>query len=148
MQKSSSIAEVMEMKQENFHDHRSYLRNIYTERNKDEERAPLQFSKAVWFNFGIGEELVGGVLQKKEHKNEVWLRYTHDITEVPRKVSFYKKSGVSFTVHAPAPLYSKYPLPIKAAKATDLQRLSMYVPHTLRCMYIGLPTVEDECESE
>ena len=63
-------------------------------------------------------------------------------------VSFYKKSGVSFTVHAPAPLYSKYPLPIKAAKATDLQRLSMYVPHTLRCMYIGLPTVEDECESE
>ena len=90
VQKSSSIAEVMEMKQENFHDHRSYLRNIYTERNKDEERAPLQFSKAVWFNFGIGEELVGGVLQKKEHKNEVWLRYTHDITEVPRSFLLQK----------------------------------------------------------
>ena len=95
------MVEVMEMKQENFHDHRSYLCNIYTERNKDEERAPL----------GLYES------------------------------SFYKKSAVSFTVHAPAPLYSKYPLPIKAAKATDLQRLSMYVPHTLRCRYIGLPTV-------
>ena len=44
VQKSSSIVEVMEMKQENFHDHRSYL---CTERNKDEERAPLEFCKAV-----------------------------------------------------------------------------------------------------
>lgn len=41
----------------------------------------------------------------------------------------------------------KYPLSIKAAKATDLTKLaSLYVPATAENMYTGLQTVEDDSE--
>ena len=61
---------------------------MYVERNKDINGLNIEFSKVVWFNFGIGEELVeGNVLQKKKHPLETWLRYSYD----PQKVSYLKK---------------------------------------------------------
>lgn len=140
---ASSKVEVITMQQENFHDHRSHLHSLYTERNKDANGVPLEFTKVVWFNFGIGEESVDGTLEMKEHFNEVWVRYTYDVSEIPRKVSFYKRTRGSISFHAPAQLYRQYPLPIKAAKATDLAKLaSQYVPASIKNMYIGLPTIE------
>lgn len=73
----------IEMQQENFHDHHSYLHNLYTEQNKDASGRPLEFSKVLWFNFGVGEELVNGTLEMKEYFDEVWVRYTHDLLEIP-----------------------------------------------------------------
>ena len=52
------------------------------------------FSKVMWFNFGIGEECVDDVKKRVEHPKVVWVRYTHDVYETPRVISFYKKSHV------------------------------------------------------
>ena len=67
----TSRVEVIEMQQELFHNHQIQLRQIYTEHTKDVNGKPLEFSKVVWFNFGIGEEVVNGVIQKLEHPQEV-----------------------------------------------------------------------------
>ena len=90
--------EVIEMKQEYFRNHRDHLRQMYTERSKAEDGKPLEFSKVMWFNFGIGEECVDGVKKRVEHPKVVWVRYTHDVYETPRVVSFYKKSHVNIQV--------------------------------------------------
>jgi hypothetical protein len=144
---ASSRVEVVEMQQGCFHNHRDHLRHLYTECNKAEDGKPLEFSKVVWFNFGIGEECVNGVLEKREHPKEVWVRYTYDVYETPRRVSFFKKSGVTFHLQHVPPLYENYPLPIKAAKATDLKKLaSKYLPTNASSLYIDLPTVEERSE--
>ena len=67
--------------------------------------------------------------KKREHPKEVWVRYTYDLSETPRKVTFFKKSRFTFHLqHLPPPLYQHYPLPIKAAKAADLKALAtMYL---------------------
>ena len=123
---------------------------IYTEHTKDVDGNPLEFSKVVWFNFGIGEEVVNGVIHQQEHPQEVWVRYTYDVSETPCRVSFYKKSCVNYCLlHLPPPLYQRYPLPIKAAKAADLRKLATeYLPNTGKGMYIDLPAVEDKTDSD
>ena len=102
------------MQQELFCNHQIQLRQLYTERTKDVDGKPLEFSKVVWSNFGFGEEVVNGVIQQREHPQEVWVRYTYDVSEMPRRVSFHKKSRVNYCLlHLPPPLYQRYPLPIK-----------------------------------
>ena len=150
---ATSRVEVIEMKQDCFRNHRDHLRQLYTERNKADDGRPLEFSKVMWFNFGTGEEIVAGDRVEQEHPNEVWVRYTYDPSETPRKVSFYKKSRVNIPLcHLPPQLYQGYPLPIKAAKAADLKKLAtQYLPADTRGMYIDLPTVEEdvkECDSD
>ena len=139
------------MQQEYFREHQKHLHQLYTERNTDIDGRPLEFSKVVWFNFGVGEEPVNGAIEKREHPQQVWVRYTYNPSETPRKVSFYKKSRVNYCLqYPPPPLYEYYPLPIKAAKAADLKKLAVqYLPSSARDMYIDLPVVEgDICESE
>ena len=62
---------VIEMQQENFHDNHSHLRNLYKERNKDANGRPLEFSRVLWFNFGVGEKMMNGTLEMKKHFEEV-----------------------------------------------------------------------------
>ena len=146
---ASSRVEVIEMHQDCFGNHRDHLRHMYTERNKDVEGKPLEFSKVLWFNFGVGEMLVNGAVERRQHPQEVWARYTYDLSETPRRVSFYKKSNFKVHLqHFPPPLYASYPLGIKAAKAADLKKLAMkYLPDTAKDMYLDLPAIELE-ESE
>lgn len=47
--------------------------------------------KVIWF---IGE-ISDGALVQKEHPHDVWVRFTYDPSEVPRKGSFYKVSHYS-----------------------------------------------------
>lgn len=143
---ASSRVEVVEMQQEWFQNHWTHLRQLYTERNKDIDGRPLEFSKIVWFNFGVGEVSICGAVEERMHPQEVWARYSYDLCETPRRVSFYKKSRVRFYQQYLAPLlYDTYPLPIKAAKAADLRKLAMlYLPVTAQEFYIGLPTVSTE----
>ena len=65
-------------------------------------------------------------------------------------VSFYKKSRDNYCLlHLPPPLYQRYPLSIKAAKAADLRKLTTeYLPNTAKGMHIDLPAVEDETDSD
>ena len=89
--------EVIEMQQELFHNHEIQLRNIYTERTKDVDRKSLEFSKVV-----------NGVTQKREHSQEVWVRYTYDVSEMPRRASFHKKSHVNYCIlHLPPTIFIK-----------------------------------------
>lgn len=69
---------------------------MYTERNKAEDGQLLEFSKVMWFNFRIGEELVDGDTIEREHLNNVWVQYTYDPSEIPHKVSFYKSLALIF----------------------------------------------------
>ena len=73
---ASCRIEVTEMQQSNFRNYRDHLRKQYTERTKDLDNKPLNFSDAVWFNFGVGEKLVDGKQVELEHPNEVWIRHT------------------------------------------------------------------------
>ena len=147
---SATQVEVVEIQQDFFRNHRDHLRQIFTERNKADDGNALEFSKVVWFNFGIGEECVNGVMKKIEHPKVVWVRYTHDLYETPHKVSFYKKSNFSIHIQPVPPLlYQCYPLPIKAAKANDLQTLAtQYLPSDAKGLYINLPTIREECLQE
>lgn len=81
---------------------------MYTEPNKVEDGKLLEFSKVVWFNFGIGEELVDGDTIEREHPYTVQVWYTYNPSETPRKVS-YKKSCVNIPLgHIPPELYQTY----------------------------------------
>lgn len=141
---SSSKIEVIEMEQSGFYDHWSYLRNMYAERKTDIDECEVEFSKVLWFNFGVGEELTAaGILQEKKHPQEVWIRYTHDPFERPKKMSFKKKSNVHYIPLFPAQLYDGNPLPIKPAKASDLKKLAKdYLPESVMCFYMNIQTLD------
>ena len=143
VQSSSTSIEVIEMKQEFFCDYWSHLRLLYTE-HKDVHGKPVDFSKAIWFNFGEGDELLPlKGLVKKKHPDEVWVRYSYDPHEMPQKVC-YMKNNFDYVQHSPDRLYKSAPIPIKKAKAADLKRLANdYVPRDVRNMYLNLPTTAD-----
>ncbi len=49
-----SIVEVVQIEQDSFRNYRGHLNKLYTERNKDTDKQPLDFAHATWFNFGKG----------------------------------------------------------------------------------------------
>ena len=66
---------------------------MYAERKTDIDECEVEFSKMLWFNFGLGEERTApGLLQEKKHPQEVWIRYTHEPSEKP-------KTNQTFTIH-------------------------------------------------
>ena len=138
--------QVVEMEQGYFYDFRQHLRKMYTERNKDEDKQNLDFHNIVWFNFGKGERETNGKLVLIDHPIEVWVCYTYDVKEQPRRVCYYKKRN--WEELAPAPLlYSQYPIPIKAAKAEDVLKLvNEYLPHDYRHFYAEIPVIEGESD--
>ena len=137
--------QVVEMEQSYFKDYRQHLRNIFTERNKDEDKQNLDFQNIAWFNFGIGEREIGGNLVSVDHSTEVWVRHTYNVREKPRRVSYYKKKHSADLNTPPPPLYSAYPIPIKKAKADDLRKLvSEYVPMSSQSFYENIPVLEDQ----
>ena len=91
-----------------------------------------------------------GATVKRDHPQEVWVRNTYDLSETTRKVSFFRKSHVSYCLqHPPPPRYKLYPLLIKAAKAADLRKVTLqYLPNTCKEMYTGYPANEDSDRSE
>ena len=118
-----SRVEVLEMEQESFRNYRDHLRKLYTERSRDMNNRPLDFTGAVWFNFGKGEKMVDEKLVLFEHPSEVWVRHTYNVEEIPQRVSFLKKRGMQNSGGIPPPLYNQYPLPIKKEKAEDVRKL-------------------------
>ena len=133
--------QVIQMEQSAFRDYRQHLRKIYTERNQDIDKAPLDFNGIGWFNFGMGEKVTEGKLLLTEHPREVWVRHKYDVTETPQCVSFNKKRGVQVGIDLTPPLlYPKYPIPIKKPKSDDLCKLvSKYVPTEYQEFYAELP---------
>lgn len=141
--------EVVEIKQELFRDFRQYFRQIYTERNKDDENKPLEFQKVVWFNFGKGEKEIDGRLVVIDHPNNVWVRNTYNVKEIPRCVSYFKKRNCIIPDCSPPPLYPQYPIPIKIEKAQDLKKLvNDYVPMNYQNFYAEMPTIESGDSSD
>ena len=142
----SGKIQVTEMSQDYFFDYWEFLKNMYIERNVDIEGNQIQFSKILWFNFGVGEELIDGQIHQTQHPLEVWVRYSHNISEKPQKILYQKKSCIRLNLtHQPDPLYDSYPLPIKYAKACDVQKLAReYVPENARSIYMNLRTLEDD----
>ena len=147
---AASRVEVIEMQQEYFRNYYTHLHQMFTERSKGPNGEPFDFSKVVWFNFGVGEEVgENGVIKTVEHPQEVWLRYTYHLSETPRKVSFYKKSHFNcYLEHLPPLLYDHYPLPIKPEKAAYLKKLAtQYLTSAAKSMYINLPAVDTDSTS-
>ena len=141
--------EVVEMEQHFFCDHHCHLKKIYTERNKDEDKQKLDFKNIVWFNFGKGEKEVDGKLVQFDHSKEVWVRYTYDVKEEPRRVCFLKKRKQESLDTPPPALYSQYPIAIKKAKAEDLKKLvSDYVPPEFHAFYANLPECEEDSDED
>jgi len=139
--------QVVEMEQCFFLDFRQYLRNIYTERNKDEDKNDLDFQRVVWFNFGTGEKIINDKLVLVDHPMEVWVRYSYDVKEQPRSVCYFKKRNQTALDVFPPHLYSQYPVPIKKAKAEDLRKLvSEYVPEEYQSFYNEMPETEDDSD--
>ena len=94
--------------------------------------------------------MVDGKLVMFEHPQDVWIRHTYDVSEVPQCVSFRKRRGIQKGIDSPPPLYDRYPIPIiKRAKADDLWNLvSKYVPTAYQGFYSELPTAEDASDSD
>ena len=140
--------QVVEMQQSNFRDYYESLNFRYTERTKDEDKNPLNFHSAVWFNFGSGEKVVNNKVVECTHLNEVWVRHTYNISEEPQRVSYSKKRGMKETV-IPRCLYQQYPLPIKKAKADDVKRLAVkYLPAQHQQFYANIPSTTADDDSD
>ena len=94
--------------------------------------------------------MVHGKLVVYEHPNDIWIRHTHDVSEIPQCVSFRKRRGVQKGIDLPPPpLYNCYPIPIKRAKADDLRNLvSKYVPTVYLDFYSELPATDDTSDSD
>ena len=138
--------EVTEMQQSDFKDFRTHLRKLYTERSKDVNDKPINFSDAVWFNFGKGEKFADGKLTEIDHSNVVWIRHSYDAKEEPLCASYHKKRKKCITDidSAPPLLYNSYPVPIKEAKAKDITKLvTSYIPLQYQSFYSELPTAEE-----
>lgn len=146
---STPTVQVTVMDQDNFKDYRQHLRKLYTERNQDIDHKPLNFNTGVWFNFGCGESTVGGETKLCEHPQEVWVRHSYEISEMPQRVSYFKKRGKQDGIDAMPPfLYTQNPIPIKKAKADDLLKLLEYIPAKHHSFYTNLPALDDESENE
>ena len=143
-----SKIDVVEMEQDKFRNYRDHLKKLYVARNKDMDGIPLDFAHATWFNFGRGEKLVDGKLVVLEHPNEVWVRHTYDVLETPQSVSFMKKRGIKDGLDClPPPLYDRFPIPIKKAKADDVRiLLTKYIPASHQDFYSELPVVDADGE--
>ena len=127
------------MEQSYFCDYRQHLTTY------DLEKKPADFCNVVWFNFGKGEKLHNGKLKLLDHKDEVWVRHSYDVKELPQRVSYFKKrrrqSGIEGNT---PPLYHQFPIPIKQAKADDLKKLvASYVPTEYQDFYSELPCCND-----
>ena len=112
------------------------LSEQYTHRKKDSAKKPVLISKAVWMNFGQGEDISG---ELKKHPNEVWLRYSYNTDEPWSKVSLLKgrkKLPPSRVVALP----EKYPNghPIKSKKLEDLEKMIPFLPPESRQFYLDL----------
>ena len=108
----------------------------FTHRKKDSNGKPVLISKALWMNFGQGQDICGSV---KNHPNEVWLRYSYDPDEPWSKVSLLKgrkKSPPSTKISVP----EKYPKghSIKQKKLDDLQKMIPFLPQESRQFYFDL----------
>ena len=57
---ATSRVEVIDLQEDCFRNHRDYLRQLYTERNKADAGRLLEFSKVMWLNFGTEEGIVDG----------------------------------------------------------------------------------------
>ena len=108
-----------------------------TERSQDVENKSLDFSGALWFNFGMGERVANGERVSFGHPTEVWFDIPYDVKELPQRVVYFKKRGVQDGIDLNTP--PLYPLPIKKAKAEDLHKLvSSYVPAEYQEFYAEL----------
>ena len=60
-----------------------------------------------------------------------------------KKISFQKKCNVHYTPLFPAQLYDGNPLPIKPAKAADLNKLGKdYLPESFKTFYMNIQTLD------
>ena len=112
------------------------LTQQYTHRKKDADKKPVLISKALWMNFGQGENTSGEV---EKHPNEVWLRYSYDTDEPWSKVSILKgRSKESPSCSVPLPI--KYPSghAVNPKKLDDLQRMLPFLPSENRQFYLDL----------
>ncbi len=74
------------MQQEDLYDYRTHFRTT-CERSTDKEGKPIDFFKAVWFNFGKGENIVDGQL---EHSQDAWIHHSYDCSTEPQYVSYFR----------------------------------------------------------
>ena len=136
------------MQQSYFRDYYESLNLRYTEQTKDEDKKPLNFHSAVWFNFGSGEKVVISKVVECTHLNEVWVRHTYNVSEEPQCVSYSKKRGMK-GMSIPRCLYQQYPLPIKKAKADDVQTLAVkYLPAQHQQFYANIPSTRAGDDSD
>ena len=114
------------------------LSKQYTHRKKDADKKPVLISKAVWMNFGQGEDISG---ELKKHPNEVWLRYSYNTDEPWSKVSLLK-GRKKLPPSRVVPLPEKYPNghAVKSKKLEDLERMIPFLPPESRQFYNDLLT--------
>ena len=112
------------------------------------EKKPLNFNSSAWFNFGCGENVTSGTAELFQHPREVWVRHSYDVSKTPHCVSYFKQRGSSELIWHPPPLYQRYPIPIKKAKADDLRKLLAYIPSEYHSFYANLPSEDIESDSD
>ena len=91
-------------------------------------------SKALWINYGEGEEVIDGKKTTVKHPGVIWLRFSYSEDEPWRKVNITKRASDIPT------LRKKYPAgnPIKALKLGDLRKMIPYLPPQYVPFYDGL----------
>ena len=108
---------------------------MYVERKTDIDECEVEFSKVLWFNFGVGGR-----------NNSCWhtaklKKYGLGILMTPWNAK--KKSNVHYIPLFPVQLYDGNPLPNTPAKASDLKKLAKdYLPESAMCFYMNIQTLD------
>ena len=114
----------------------SNLTRQHTQRKKDSEKKAVLISKALWMNFGEGQDSKGRLMK---HPNEVWIRYSYSTDEGWSRVNLLKgRKRMQPSTSIPFPI--KYPNghPLKPKKVQDLQRMVPFLPEEHRQFYTDL----------
>ena len=129
---------VTEMKQNDFRDWKSYLKERYVPIRTDTNGNRVKLMDAHWLNFGWGEEKdpASGILKMVHHPDEVWLRYGFSTDEPWKKVKILFNPRLK--ARTPDRLYDS-PLKVNAAKLKDLQATaSKFIPQPHRQFYMNM----------
>ena len=137
------------MRQEDFHDWKSYKEEHYRPVLRDNDRERILLRDIRWMNFGWGEEKGDNeAMAMKHHPEEVWVRFGFQKDEPWKKIKI-TRPGARQT--APPPRLYTEPIPLKSGKVKDLEKLAKFVPEPQRQFYVNIisnPTIEDSIDNE
>lgn len=122
------------------YDYESYLQNEFTFRYKDINGKKFLYDEMHYFNYGIGERCVDGIVKTYAHPGTCWIRKTLDPKEDPVVVSFKKNKQFRKLTDCQLLLANNDLKPLKSKVYKDINQIAVkYLSPNAQQWYESLP---------